>query len=124
MYVNRNVQSPAFLTSGLIRDVKAEHGWSVGRGKWSFQPNTWTKMKQVVKLNSVNPMGRIYTNGEITISVNGVEKLKAEKVVLRNKGTIWAEGIMFDTFFGGNKPEYETPVAQTVQFKDFSVYAG
>jgi hypothetical protein len=116
------VQSSPFLNSGLIHDADSDYGWSIGRGKWTFQRNAWTTLKQTIRLNSFTG-SKPNPDGQIIISANGAQKIVIRNVVLRNNPKIKAIGIQFDTFFGGNSPDYETPVEQRVFFRGFSLSA-
>ena len=123
-YVNRALQTSAFIkTPGLIHDVNADFGWSIGRGYWTFKTNAWTKLKQVVTLNTFDNNGKPLANGKIVVYVNGEAKLTMDKIALRKTASIKAIGIQFDTFFGGNDAIYETPTTQRVFFKDFTLSA-
>lgn len=93
-----------------------EHGTSIGRGDWLFQPGTWHHLEQEIVLNQP---GR--KNGQIQIWLDGKKVLTKGELTFRTTNALKIEGIFFSTFFGGGDSSWATPKDVYVDFADFSV---
>jgi hypothetical protein len=96
-----------------------EHGTSIGRGSWSFRPDTWYHLEQEVTLNQPG-----MTNGRIRVWVNDRLMLERNDLIFRSTETLKIEGILFSTFFGGSDRSWATPNDAFADFADFKVMAG
>lgn len=93
-----------------------EHGTSIGRGNWRFQPGTWQHLEQVVVLNQPGK-----ANGQIKVWLDGKKVLTKNGLTFRTTNALKIEGILFSTFFGGGDPSWATPKDVYVDFANFSV---
>ena len=93
-----------------------EHGTSIGRGNWRFQPGTWQHLEQVVVLNQPGK-----ANGQIQMWLDGKKVLTKNGLTFRTTNALKIEGILFSTFFGGGDPSWATPKNVYVDFANFSV---
>jgi hypothetical protein len=96
-----------------------EHGTSIGRGSWSFRPDTWYHLEQEVTLNQPG-----VANGRIRVWVNDRLVLQQDDLMFRSVETLKIEGILFSTFFGGSDRSWATPNDAFADFADFKVMAG
>ncbi|ETW74606.1 polysaccharide lyase family 14 protein [Heterobasidion irregulare TC 32-1] len=88
-----------------------DYGFSVGRGAWRFQSGRWHCVAIRVKMNHV---GR--ENGEVEVYIDGTSVLRATSLVLREDPASRIRGMHFQTFFGGNKPDWASPKHQRAWF--------
>ena len=93
-----------------------EHGTSIGRGNWQFQPGTWHHLEQVVVLNQPGK-----ANGQIQVWLDGKKVLTENALTFRTTNALKIEGILFSTFFGGGDSSWATPKNVYVDFANFSV---
>ncbi len=93
-----------------------EHGTSIGRGNWRFQPGIWYRLEQEVILNQPGK-----NNGRIRVWVNGKPVLNQGNLTFRTSDRLKIEGILFSTFFGGGAPSWATPKNVYADFANFSV---
>ncbi|KAG9035943.1 hypothetical protein FRB95_010151 [Tulasnella sp. JGI-2019a] len=92
-----------------------DYGFSIGRGAWRFKPGKWTVVAQRVQLNDAG-----VANGEIDIWANGEKVICATGVVIRENPDTVFRGAHFQTFFGGNQPEWASPKTQCALFANIS----
>ncbi|KAG0376322.1 hypothetical protein BGX24_007906 [Mortierella sp. AD032] len=95
-------------------------GKSIGRGLLYFPPATWTRVDMVMQLNE--PAG--YNNGILDVYINGFKAISMNTVPYRTTGMVGFQGLMFSTFFGGNTPQYATPVDTAVFFRNVQLSVG
>lgn len=95
-----------------------EHGTSIGRGNWRFQPGTWYHLEQEVILNQPGKK-----NGRIRVWVDGKPVLNQGNLTFRTTNNLKIEGVFFSTFFGGGSAAWATPKNVYIDFADFSVSA-
>jgi polysaccharide lyase-like protein len=96
-----------------------EHGTSLGRGCWSFQPGYWTTISQRVGLNTPGQRdGRIsvWQDDQLVLDRSGLE--------FRTTDQLRIDGLFFSTFFGGDDPSWASPVDQHVEFSGFTLTEG
>ncbi len=93
-----------------------EHGTSIGRGNWRFQPGTWHHLEQVVVLNQPGK-----ANGQIQVWLDGKKVLTENALTFRTTNALKIEGILFSTFFGGGDSSWATPKDVYADFANFSV---
>lgn len=93
-----------------------EHGTSIGRGNWRFQPGIWYRLEQEVVLNQPGQ-----NNGRIRVWVDGKPVLNRGNLNFRTSDRLKIEGILFSTFFGGGAPSWATPKNVYADFANFSV---
>ncbi|KXS38698.1 polysaccharide lyase [Modicisalibacter sp. 'Wilcox'] len=101
-----------------IVNKKKHYGKSVGRGLWHFPTGKWVTIEQEIVLN--DPQRR---NGIARVWVDGRPILEQRGIVYRKLPTVYADGLMFSTFFGGHGKSWRTPRDQHVDFADFRFYA-
>jgi hypothetical protein len=58
-------------------------GFVVGHGTWTFESDSWYKVEIYVKMNSVNDSGQPVRDGQLSVSVNGVERVSFGNLVWR-----------------------------------------
>lgn len=93
-----------------------EHGTSLGRGSWTFEPDRWYAVEQQVRLNDV---GR--ANGEILLDVDGRRVMSERGLRFRTTRDLRIDGIFFSTFFGGTDRSWASPRDQYADFAGFAV---
>lgn len=93
-----------------------EHGTSLGRGNWQFQPGTWHFIEQEVILNQPGK-----NDGRIRVWFDGKQVLDQGELTFRTTNNLKIEGILFSTFFGGGDPSWATPKDVYADFANFSV---
>jgi hypothetical protein len=96
-----------------------EHGTSMGRGSWQFQPNIWYHLEQEISLNQPG-----VSDGRVRVWVNGRIVFDRADLTLRSVDSLKLEGILFSTFFGGSDESWATPADVYADFAGFSVTAG
>ncbi|KAI0359309.1 hypothetical protein OH77DRAFT_1017373 [Trametes cingulata] len=94
-----------------------DYGFSVGRGAWTFEPGRWTRVMERVSMNDVGE-----ENGEIEVFIDGKLVIRATGLVLRTDEGPDArvQGLHFQTFFGGHRPEWASPKEQRAWFATVS----
>jgi hypothetical protein len=73
-----------------------------------------------LKVNTVKD-GRPVADGVIKLIVNGKPVVDFDKMVWRTRADVQIEGIMFQTFFGGNDASYAPTKDTFIAFKSFSL---
>ncbi|MEB3356358.1 MAG: hypothetical protein VKK04_06505 [Synechococcales bacterium] len=96
-----------------------DHGTSIGRTGWRFQPGVWHQIEQEVVLNQPGE-----ANGRIRLWLDGVMVVDQGGLTFRTVETLQINGILFSTFFGGGDASWATPADVFVDFADFAVYSG
>ncbi len=122
MYVNKEAQTTDFCDIVPSTTCNPEFGSSIGRGLFQFTTGEWNILRQEVKLNTFTN-GTPNPDGEISVFVNDATEpaIQHSKIVFRKQPDITASGIHFESFFGGGKPGFETPVDQFTMFKAFKL---
>ncbi|ESA33636.1 polysaccharide lyase [Leptolyngbya sp. Heron Island J] len=92
------------------------YGTSIGRGTWTFQPNTWYKVTQEIQLNTPN-----INDGQIRLWINDSLVLEKGDLLFRTVNSLQVDGIFFSTFFGGSDSSWATPQDTYIDFANFSV---
>ncbi|MGD1862316.1 MAG: polysaccharide lyase [Leptolyngbyaceae cyanobacterium] len=93
-----------------------DHGTSIERGAWTFQPGVWHRIEQEIVLNDPdqqNGQARIWVDGQQVINQNGLQ--------FRTTDDLKIDGLFFSTFFGGGDASWSTPHDVHIDFADFSV---
>ncbi|THH19197.1 hypothetical protein EW146_g1929 [Bondarzewia mesenterica] len=88
-----------------------DFGISVGRGAWKFESGRWHKVAMRVRLNDVGA-----ENGEVEVYIDGTSVIRAVGLLLRDDPASRIQGMHFQTFFGGNKPDWASPKDQRAWF--------
>ncbi|KAI0764306.1 hypothetical protein BD413DRAFT_482853 [Trametes elegans] len=90
-----------------------DYGFSIGRGAWTFKPGCWIRIVEWIKMNDLGA-----ANGEIEVRIDGKSVIHATGLVLRTHDGPDArvQGLHFQTFFGGNSPEWASPKNQRAWF--------
>nr|WP_298413542.1 hypothetical protein [uncultured Halomonas sp.] len=99
----------------VVKD--ADYGKSVGRGSWTFPTGQWVTIEQEVILNDPGQK-----NGIARVWIDGAPVLEQQNIVYRTNDHVYADGLMFSTFFGGHGEEWRTPRDQVADFSDFRFY--
>ena len=129
LYVDKSIQTATFNSTVPEWTLSSPHGYSIGRGNWNFGLNTWTRVKQIVRLNTFDSAGRPNADGKMWIFANnGLDndfnsELSVSGVIFRNYRTMKPLGIMFDSFFGGSTSDFASSKNQFAYFKDFVLAA-
>jgi hypothetical protein len=92
-----------------------KYGDSLWRGKLKFKRGAWNAIRIHVRLNTVDQQ-----DGLVEVQVNGT-KVSYNTMVWRTDGRVMLSSILFDTFFGGNSPEYASATDACTRFRDVSV---
>ncbi|KAG8903743.1 hypothetical protein FRB99_002834 [Tulasnella sp. 403] len=92
-----------------------DYGFSVGQGAFRFTPGEWMVIAQRVRLNDIGQ-----ANGEIDLWANGERVIAVREVIIREDSDCVVRGAHFQTFFGGNTPEWASPKTQFALFADVS----
>ncbi|KDQ56220.1 polysaccharide lyase family 14 protein [Jaapia argillacea MUCL 33604] len=92
-----------------------DYGFSVGRGAFQFKPGRWFNIAQRVKLNDVG-----HENGEIQLWIDGESVIHVTNLTLRESTEAYIQGLHFQTFFGGNSPDWASPKDQRAWFGNVS----
>lgn len=100
------------------KDEDNDYGKSVGRGLWRFPTGEWVTVEQEIILNDPQR-----DNGIARVWVEGRPILEQRGIVYRRQSDVYADGLMFSTFFGGSGKGWRTPRDQHADFADFRVYA-
>jgi len=101
---------------GFIEDK--DIGNSIGRGVADFVAGQWNTVKLFMRLNTFKD-NKPVANGQIQLEINGKVAVDFDKLVWTNRKDIQIEGIMFQSFFGGNDVSWAPSVDQSIAFKDF-----
>lgn len=96
--------------------TSTEHGTSLGRGNWRFEPGRWHTVEQHVQLNTPGQ-----DNGSVTAWFDGREVLRAERLRFRTVKDLQIDGLFFSTFFGGSDRSWATPADTFIDFADFQI---
>jgi hypothetical protein len=94
------------------------NGTSIGRGTWTFQPNTWHQIEQELQLNTPNQ-----SNGWVRVWLDGKLVLESTGIRFRRTAKLKIDGIFFSTFFGGDDRSWSTPQDVSIDFADFAIIA-
>ena len=92
------------------------NGTSLGRGQWTFRPNTWHQIQQELQLNTPDR-----SDGWIRVWFDQKLVLEESNLRFRNTSTLNIDGIFFSTFFGGDDRSWSTPKDVSIDFASFSV---
>lgn len=102
---------------GYVVNMDSEYGESMGRGLWTFPTGQWVTIEQEIILN--DPHGE---NGIARVWIDGRPILEQRGIVYRTQGNVFADGLMFSTFFGGSGEGWRTKQDQSADFADFNFY--
>ncbi|KAJ4495332.1 hypothetical protein C8R41DRAFT_909764 [Lentinula lateritia] len=90
-----------------------DFGFSVGRGAFFIPVGRWISIAIRVKLNAVG-----VDDGEIELWIDGASVISITGLSFRNSEKSGLKGMHFQTFFGGNKPDWASPKDQRAWFAD------
>ena len=91
-------------------------GTSLGRGNWHMAPGAWNRLEQTVRLNTPGK-----SDGEISVRLNGLPVHDTRGLRFRDTDRLTIDLLIFETFFGGNSPDWATPVDTYTDFSDMNV---
>ena len=92
-----------------------KYGDSLWRGKLKFRRGQWNSVRIHVRLNSVGKQ-----DGLVEVQINDT-KMSYNSMVWRTDPRVMLSCMLFDTFFGGNSPDYATPCDACTRFRDVRV---
>ena len=92
------------------------YGTSIGRGSWRFAPGGWHTIEQAIMLNAANR-----NDGRLSLRVDGVTVIDELSLQYRDRPDVRIDGVIFETFFGGNTADWATPAAVFTEFSAFSL---
>ncbi|KAJ7575567.1 hypothetical protein C8J56DRAFT_871179 [Mycena floridula] len=85
------------------------YGASIDTGAWTFKVGEWVKVMEEVTVGN--------GDASITISINGDQKIKVDKLVLPGE----IRGAMVHTFFGGSTSDiWQSPKDQKAHFRNLA----
>ncbi|GAW03324.1 polysaccharide lyase family 14 protein [Lentinula edodes] len=90
-----------------------DFGFSVGRGAFFIPVGRWVSIAIRVKLNAVG-----LDDGEIELWIDGASVISITGLSFSNSEKSRLKGMHFQTFFGGNKPDWASPKDQRAWFAD------
>lgn len=95
----------------------ADYGFSVGRGSFNLQKaiGNWVTVATRLKLNDIGS-----ENGEIELWIDGNRVIFVDGLMLRESEMYSIQGMHFQTFFGGQTPEWASPKDQCAWFADIT----
>ncbi|HVU28682.1 MAG TPA: hypothetical protein VHG71_13240 [Verrucomicrobiae bacterium] len=92
-------------------------GTELGKGNWNFAAdNQWHTLQQKCVLNDIGA-----SNGVIQVWYDGEMVLNAGNLFFRSTNSLKIDGVIFQTFFGGNGADWSTPITTYADFANFSV---
>jgi hypothetical protein len=118
IYADENAQSSDFCSDEKTCLQNGKYGYSIERGSFKFQRGTWSRIKQVIKLNDADYNGNYEENGIFQLYVNGELQIDVKGIVFRRDYSGGAIGIDFTTFFGGNANRYQATKDEFTYFKN------
>ncbi|KAF9553143.1 polysaccharide lyase family 14 protein [Agrocybe pediades] len=94
-----------------------DYGISVGRGAFDLKKalGNWVTIAFRVKLNNLD-----CNDGELEMWVDGESVIKCDGLSFRSEKDGKIKGMHFQTFFGGNGPEWASPKEQKAWFSDIT----
>ncbi|KAL1924774.1 uncharacterized protein VTP21DRAFT_4428 [Calcarisporiella thermophila] len=96
-----------------------DFGTSFGRGNAVFQPGKWNKVDMLVEENALERR-----NGVLRLWINDQPVTDNTNLVYRKSDGVDLSAFMFNTFFGGNTPDWATPVDTFSLFRNIKMSAG
>jgi hypothetical protein len=116
LYINKAAQV-ANICSAIPGTVcHQKDAYSIGRGSFKFAAGSWTKVREVVSLNTCSPTG-CKQDGGLDLYVNDVVVFSLRQIAWRINANVQPVGIDFETFFGGNDASWASPKTQYSYFK-------
>eukprot|EP01084_Bolivina_argentea_P150378 262614_1 len=109
----------------------SDYGESIGRGMFYMNRmnkydinynniyNGYNKITQQITMNNINPT---QVNGKVDIWYNNEYKISFDRIEYRINDILEANGIQFETFFGGGSSSWATPIETYSYFANFSLY--
>ena len=76
-------------------------GTAIGSTSWSFRNKDRIELKQLVRLNSIG-----HDDGVIKVWLDGKLVFYTSDLVFRYGEDLLVDGVLFSSFFGGNRPEF------------------
>ena len=103
------------LLYAYFADRQTRCGTPMGRGTFRFEPGRWHRIQQHLVLNRIGQ-----ADGRISIWFDGRLVFLASNLMVRDRGDVAIEGLMFSTFFGGSDPSWASPRDQSIAFRNFT----
>eukprot|EP00958_Prasinococcus_capsulatus_P026228 scaffold4720_cov382-Prasinococcus_capsulatus_cf.AAC.3 len=116
--------TPVTLSSinGEYNAIKCSpYGTSLHRGSFTMAPGRWYYLEQELALNSVDESGEPVKDGRATVWVDGKKIFEDNTLVFRTDPNLRIDGIMFSTYFGGDEPDWATPVETYTYYANFTL---
>jgi hypothetical protein len=100
-------------------DLKQEvGGFVVGMGTWAFDSDLWYSVEIYVKLNSFTKAGAAKENGQLSVRINGIERISLGNLVWRSNGKVSIQSVHMGSYF---LESADFPANQHVLFRDFQL---
>jgi hypothetical protein len=93
-----------------------QHGSSLLRGAWRFEPGRWHTVTQQVLLNSPG-----HSDGVLRMSLDGQAVGEATGLRLRDTFALRLDGVLVDIFFGGSDDSWAASADTHIDLAEFSV---
>lgn len=90
------------------------YGTSYGRGNFRFSKGKWYAITEAVRLNDPS-----MPNGVMQLSLDGKLVIDVRNLLIRDRADVVSDGVIFETFFGGNDASWATPKAVFIDFSAF-----
>lgn len=128
LYLPRNIWDPSFcsLPRCSNNDTNAVYPCSICdqstgivfyRGAANLTVGSWNRFRMVMRLNTPN-----VTDGYLAFYHNNSLAFYFDKMLWREYPSVYIEGMMFSTFFGGNSVDWASPQTQYLYFKNMRMY--
>ncbi|GAA5989007.1 hypothetical protein JCM10908_006266 [Rhodotorula pacifica] len=95
-----------------------EFGTSLSRGTFSFARGGWTRITQLVSLNTPG-----YANGLLVLYANDTLALAQTGLAYRVSSNVTLTSVLFSTFFGGSDASWDSTGGEA-WFRNFAVWYG
>ncbi|KAF8580440.1 polysaccharide lyase family 14 protein [Ramaria rubella] len=102
--------------SNIICD--SDFGTSISRGSFSFAAGEWNRISMLVQLNNPGDVA----NGNVLLYYNDIQAIQQGNLQMRSSTNVFAGGLFFSTFFGGDDSTWASPTTQHSFFRNFQLW--
>ncbi|GAA5974052.1 hypothetical protein JCM8115_002069, partial [Rhodotorula mucilaginosa] len=95
-----------------------DFGTSLSRGTFSYSRGGWTRLTQLVSLNTPG-----HANGVLILYANDTLALAQTGIVYRTSQDVTLKNVLFSTFFGGSDNTWDS-TGGAAYFRNFAVWYG
>lgn len=96
--------------------------WPEEKDEFKFESELYYKIKQQLKMNTINPFRKGNRDGSIKIWVDDKQVVNCSNIRFRDVPQLAIDALLFNTFFGGNTPESSAhPTDEHIYFDDVLV---